>query len=78
MDTNKLAPQKRTVIVITLVDNKRLEVNGPWEERTLMVQMLEEALKTAKFYGGGKVLLASNEVFTELDKTKVNHRVVIK
>ena len=69
----------KITVIITLVDNKVLEVNGPFEtDRQLMVQMLEEAVKVTKYHAGGKILLADNAMVTGLATNKINHRAVQK
>jgi hypothetical protein len=68
----------KIVIIVTLEDNKILNVNGPFEtDKQLMVQMLEEAVKVTKYWKTeGKILLADNAMVTGLATNKINHRLV--
>jgi hypothetical protein len=68
----------KVVVIVTLEDNKILNVNGPFEtDRQLMVQMLEEAVKVTKYWKQeGKILLADNAMITGLATNKINHRLV--
>ena len=67
---------KKVTIVIELVDNKSLNVTGPLEDdRQLCVQMLEEALKVAKNYKGGSLLIQGPGRLTELSREHFNHQI---
>ena len=71
----------KTTIILTLVDNKVFEVNGPLDnpaDRKLMIEMLEKAIDVCKNYKGGLIHLADGARYTELDKTKINHVAKIK
>jgi hypothetical protein len=71
----------KTVIILTLTDNKYFDVNGPLDnpsDRKLMIEMLQKAIDVCKNYKGGTLLIADGALYTELDKTKINQRAHLK
>jgi hypothetical protein len=66
----------KTTIILTLIDNKFFEVNGPLDnpvDRKLMIEMFQKGIDVCKNYKGGLIQIADGARYTELDKSKVNH-----